>query len=189
MRAAARLDAATEGGCALAHPDQPLPAPVCGRRGCAVVDDLDVDRFGVEAKRHRRVLGVAVTERVRERLLHDPVDGELQGRCELARLAARLEIDVKPGGAHLLEQFVQPRERRLRWKLRRPFLAGAHDAEAVDVEVIDDGTPTSTANGSGQGLIGMRERATAFGGRVEAGPNAAGGFRVAARLPLAPVQR
>jgi signal transduction histidine kinase len=63
------------------------------------------------------------------------------------------------------------------------------DAEAVDVEIIDDGTPTSTANGSGQGLIGMRERAAAFGGRVEAGRSGAGGFRVAARLPLAPVER
>ena len=63
------------------------------------------------------------------------------------------------------------------------------DAEAVDVEIIDDGTPTSTANGSGQGLIGMRERAAAFGGRVETGRSAHGGFRVAARLPLAPVER
>ena len=63
------------------------------------------------------------------------------------------------------------------------------DAEAVDVEIIDDGTSTSTANGSGQGLIGMRERAAAFGGRVEAGRSAHGGFRVAARLPLAPVER
>src|SRR5262249_57603572 len=41
-------------------------------------------------------------------------------------------------------------------------------AEVVEVEIIDDGTPTSNANGSGQGLIGMRERAAAFSGRVEA---------------------
>src|SRR5262249_34494526 len=64
-----------------------------------------------------------------------------------------------------------------------------YDADAVDVEIVDDGTPTSSTNGGGQGLIGMRERAAAFGGRVEAGPDAAGGFRVAARLPLAPAEQ
>ena len=63
------------------------------------------------------------------------------------------------------------------------------NGDALDVEIVDDGTPTSTANGSGQGLIGMRERAAAFGGRVEAGRGAEGGFRVAARLPVASVER
>jgi signal transduction histidine kinase len=64
-----------------------------------------------------------------------------------------------------------------------------YDTDAVDVEIVDDGTSSTANGGSGQGLIGMRERAAAFGGRVEAGPDAAGGFRVAARLPLAPVER
>lgn len=35
----------------------------------------------------------------------------------------------------------------------------------------------------GQGLRGMRERAAMFGGRVEAGWAAGGGFLVSARLP------
>ncbi|HYF65563.1 MAG TPA: hypothetical protein VD886_22235, partial [Herpetosiphonaceae bacterium] len=38
--------------------------------------------------------------------------------------------------------------------------------------------------GPGQGILGMRERATALGGVVEAGPRPDGGFRVVARLPL-----
>jgi signal transduction histidine kinase len=37
----------------------------------------------------------------------------------------------------------------------------------------------------GQGILGMKERATALGGVVEAGPRPDGGFRVFARLPLA----
>ena len=38
--------------------------------------------------------------------------------------------------------------------------------------------------GLGQGILGMKERATALGGVVEAGPRPDGGFRVFARLPL-----
>ena len=35
------------------------------------------------------------------------------------------------------------------------------------------------------GLVGMRERVTMFGGDLQAGPRADGGFRVSARLPFA----
>ncbi len=38
--------------------------------------------------------------------------------------------------------------------------------------------------GFGRGILGMKERATALGGVVEAGPHRDGGFRVFARLPL-----
>ena len=60
----------------------------------------------------------------------------------------------------------------------------------VTVEVIDDGRGAVTSAsdgrvGSGHGLIGMRERVQVFGGDLEVGPGPDGGFRVAARLPLA----
>jgi signal transduction histidine kinase len=55
------------------------------------------------------------------------------------------------------------------------------------VQVTDDGRgPVPGGNGSGRGLTGMRERVEAFGGRLDIGPVAAGGFRVIATLPLAP---
>jgi signal transduction histidine kinase len=58
-------------------------------------------------------------------------------------------------------------------------------AEAgLDVEVRDDGTGGGNGAGAGQGLIGMRERVAAFGGSLDAGPAATGGFAVAARFPL-----
>ena len=55
------------------------------------------------------------------------------------------------------------------------------------IQVDDDGRGAGlrdeTTTG-GNGLLGMRERATALGGELEAGPLADGGFRVRARLPL-----
>ncbi len=57
--------------------------------------------------------------------------------------------------------------------------------EHVEVEVTDDGHGRGrlAGVGSGQGIIGMRERARLLGGTLDAGPRADGGFRVHARLP------
>jgi signal transduction histidine kinase len=69
--------------------------------------------------------------------------------------------------------------------------------EAVTVEICDEGRGAGSPDpvpsqgsvpdagtGSGQGLIGMRERVAVFGGTFEAGPRPGGGFRLAASLPL-----
>ncbi len=57
----------------------------------------------------------------------------------------------------------------------------------LGLRVDDDGPATGTdAGGSGNGLAGMRERAAALGGTIEAGPRADGGFRVRADLPVQP---
>jgi len=56
---------------------------------------------------------------------------------------------------------------------------------ALRLVVDDDGPATGAdAGGSGNGLAGMRERATALGGTIEAGAREDGGFRVVAVLPL-----
>jgi signal transduction histidine kinase len=54
--------------------------------------------------------------------------------------------------------------------------------DGVTVAVTDDGV--GGAAGSGNGITGMRERATALGGTLEAGPGPDRGFRVVARLPV-----
>jgi signal transduction histidine kinase len=64
----------------------------------------------------------------------------------------------------------------------------------LTVQVDDDGDGSGGGPGgpgsapgpqptSGMGLIGMRERVSALGGRLDAGPRAGGGFRVRAELP------
>ncbi|MEU0630253.1 sensor histidine kinase [Streptomyces sp. NPDC005989] len=55
----------------------------------------------------------------------------------------------------------------------------------IRLRIDDEGPATGgDAGGSGNGLAGMRERAAALGGTIEAGPRADGGFRVRAELPL-----
>lgn len=59
-----------------------------------------------------------------------------------------------------------------------------YDDGAVGLEIRDHGGTVSNAPGTGNGLIGMRERAAMFGGDLEA-EQSSGGFVVRARLPFA----
>ena len=56
----------------------------------------------------------------------------------------------------------------------------------VEVENAGPTGPAAAAEGDGQGLAGLAERVALAGGRLEHGPTAAGGFRLAAWLPWPP---
>ncbi len=65
--------------------------------------------------------------------------------------------------------------------------------DSVCIDVADNGRGASTApadgqSGDGHGLLGMRERVAVFGGRLDAGSRAGGGFRVTATLPFEPAR-
>jgi signal transduction histidine kinase len=54
----------------------------------------------------------------------------------------------------------------------------------VEIRVTDDGTGDGGGESGGHGLVGMRERVSVYGGELEAGPLAQGGYRLQAKLPI-----
>ena len=56
--------------------------------------------------------------------------------------------------------------------------------EVLDLEITDDGRRTRNGEGTGHGLVGMRERVALYGGEFEAGPRRRDGYAVRARLPI-----
>jgi signal transduction histidine kinase len=124
-----------------------------------------------------------------------PVPGlaELDGLVDLAA-AAGVEVEVSlAGAARPLPATVDLAAYRIVQESLTNVVrhAGASTAivsvgfepEAVVLEVRDDGRAGVNGTASGHGLAGMRERAAAVGGTLEAGATRGGGFRVHATLP------
>lgn len=57
--------------------------------------------------------------------------------------------------------------------------------DSLELEVVNTGRAVTAPMRPGLGLVGMRERAVASGGELEAGPRGRGGFLVRLRVPLA----
>jgi signal transduction histidine kinase len=67
----------------------------------------------------------------------------------------------------------------------------SYDPDRLVVEVTDDGRGAATSLagvGTGNGLIGMRERVEIYGGELTSGPRPGGGYAVRAVLPIAPAR-
>jgi signal transduction histidine kinase len=56
--------------------------------------------------------------------------------------------------------------------------------EELQIEVRDNGVGSSTIDGLGHGLVGVRERVKIYGGEMSAGMANGGGFVLSTRLPL-----
>jgi signal transduction histidine kinase len=146
-------------------------------------------------------------------VLRSDEDGDSSGLGHLASLAARaraagLPVTVNVTGAErpLPPEVDQAAYRIVQEALTNvsrhagPASASVHlcyTPDALEIRVDDDGVGISNGNhtsngngngttadaGRGLGLIGMRERVTALGGRLHAGPRDTGGFQVRAEIP------
>jgi signal transduction histidine kinase len=158
---------------------------------------LAIQEAGTDAARElRATLGVLRSEE----------DSDGSGLCQLDSLVARaraagLPVTVTVVGA---ERPLPPDVDQAAYRIVQEALtnvsrhAGAASAavhlhytpDTLSVQVDDDGTGTSNgtstvtrSSGPGLGLVGMRERVSALGGRLQAGPQDGGGFQVRAELP------
>jgi signal transduction histidine kinase len=156
---------------------------------------LAIQEAGADATRElRATLGVLRSEE----------DGDGSGLCQLDSLVARaraagLPVTMTVTGAErpLPAAVDQAAYRIVQEALTNvsrhagPACASVHlhyAPEILAIQVVDDGKDAVTSAGTrpagpGLGLVGMRERVSALGGRLQAGPQDDGGFRVRAELP------
>jgi signal transduction histidine kinase len=156
---------------------------------------LAIQEAGADAARElRATLGV----------LRSAEDGHASGLSQLDRLVARaqaagLPVTVTVTGAvrPLPPEADQAAYRIVQEALTNVSRHAGHarasvhlhyTAETLTVQVDDDGQGPVLSNGTrptgpGLGLVGMRERVSALGGQLQAGPQHDGGFRVRAELP------
>jgi signal transduction histidine kinase len=145
----------------------------------------------------RRLLGVLRRDGEAEGLEPQPTIGQvgtLVEQVERAGLPVTLTVEGEqvplPAGVDLCAYRIVQEGLTNALKHAGPARAEVllrYGAGGLDIDVRDDGRGVGSTNGdgAGHGLIGMRERVALYGGRLETGPRAGGGFQVHAHLPLA----
>jgi len=156
-----------------------------------------IERTGREALREmRHLLGVLHAGEDVAELAPQPTLHGLDGLVERSRaaglpVALRVEGERRelPSGLDLAAYRV------VQEALTNALKHGGGSAEVLvrfepgelRLVIADEGAPALASppvQGSGHGLLGMRERVRVFGGELHTGPRPGGGFEVVARLPL-----
>jgi signal transduction histidine kinase len=146
----------------------------------------------------RRLLGILREHDGGAELASPPGLGRLDELVEQARTAG-LAVDLRVAGA---KRPLSPGVDLTAYRIVQEGLTNArkhagkaraavrirYAAHEIEIEIVDDGRVPVARNGegSGLGLVGMRERVALYGGRLEAGARDTGGYRVQAVLPLEP---
>jgi signal transduction histidine kinase len=158
---------------------------------------LAIQEAGADAARElRETLSV-----LRSRDQYDGEDGDGSGLGYLDSLVARaqsaglpvtvtitgaqrpLPPDVDQAAYRIVQEALTNVARHAGGACASVYLHYAQDALAVQVNDNGEGHAATSA-GHGLGLIGMRERVSALGGHLQAGPCDGGGFQVRAELPV-----
>jgi signal transduction histidine kinase len=117
--------------------------------------------------------------------------GDLVEEVGLAGLSARLHIIGEP--AHLPQALDLSAYRIIQEGLTNSLRhSGARCADVtvryssreLQLEVRDDGLGSTTSDGLGRGLVGIRERVKIYGGDMSAGTGPNGGYLLMVRLPI-----
>ncbi|MFC5828564.1 sensor histidine kinase [Nonomuraea insulae] len=168
-----------------------------------LASDPDLAREALSAIEHtgrlamtemRNIVGVLRTD-ARAELGPQPGVRDLPALVEQMReagLATRLEVEGEPGAlpagvdlaAYRLVQEGLTNSLRHAGAGAKAVVIVRRDPGELDVRVEDDGTGPSGEGLSGHGLVGIRERVALYGGILNIGPLAGGGFEVRARFPL-----
>jgi signal transduction histidine kinase len=117
--------------------------------------------------------------------------GELVASLRAGGLETRLEaepMELPPGIALTIYRIVQESLTNVLKHAGAGAKAGVtiiQSGGAVRVSVHDDGAgPSGRASSTAHGIVGMRERAAAYGGTLRTGARTGGGFEVEASIPL-----
>lgn len=156
---------------------------------------LSVEETGREALADlRRLFGIVRSEEGDAALTPQPGLARLDALLEQTRTAG-LPVEVAiEGERRLLSPGVDLTAYRIVQEALTNALKHAGPAraqvtirygpEVLDLEITNDGRRTRNGEGTGHGLVGMRERVTLYGGELEAGPRGRDGYAVRARLPI-----
>lgn len=169
--------------------------PERGAEALRLIGDSGRDALA-ELRRLLAVIGEDSTSRSNAPLAPQPDLGDLDGLLDRFRAAGPVADLSTEGELGNLSKGVQLAVYRIiQEALTNTLKHAAADTmvtvritaapQSVDVTVEDTGPPRPAPQGrraSGQGLVGMRERAALYRGEVTSGPNDRGGWTVHARL-------